>query len=211
MFTRLLLSLSVLGLAACSSGSAPGPAKTSSGFAPVNGQGQIVGADSPDSSGGGSAANGDIDKTKAGYAYLTESKGAAVTARAALINPDVIANRPVAGTGTYTAQFQIAEIKNTGASRAVTGVEGTIPLTVQFGTGRVTGRSTSTTVPGQSLEVSGQLADTGAGFTGTTLWRGVEGDLRGRANKDRIIGAFSGAGPTSVYAGGFTGTGKTRP
>ncbi|MFZ3582361.1 hypothetical protein ACOI1H_09360 [Loktanella sp. DJP18] len=210
MILRTLSALSLVSLAACSGSTASGPGNTSSGFAPVNDKNQIIGNVSPDSSSGGGTSTGDIDKTEAGYTYLTESNGNEVAARAALINPGVITSRPTAGVGTYTALFEIAEIAGTDVSRDVTAAKGTIPVTVSFDTGRVEGRSITSNVS-QTLTIAGQLAATGTGYTGTTTWRGVEGDLRGRANGDRIIGAFAGHDATSVYAGGLVGQGKTTP
>ena len=195
MILRFTMGFALLALAACGGGG--GTAVTSSGFAPVGSDGLIL-----TDPGAEQSASGAINFGQSGYAYAVQSNGASVTGRAALINPGAITGRPVTGFGRFDARYQVNEIRDTSASREIAEVEGQIPLTVNFDNGRVRGS-------GGPLSVTGQMDDRGTGFTGTTSWRGVTGELRGRANAGTIIGAFSGNTATSVHAGGFSGLGNT--
>ena len=198
MIRRPVLCLALLSMAACGGGGG-GPAVTSAGFAGIGSDGLIL-----TDPGAQEAAAGSIRRGESGYAYAVQSNGSDVSARAALINPGAVTGRPVTGTGRFAATYQINEIRNTNTDREITEVEGSIPLTVNFDTGALRGSA-------GALAVTGQMAQTGAGFTGFTTWRGVTGDLRGRANGTTIVGAFAGNSPTSVYAGGFTGNGSVTP
>ncbi|WP_386681346.1 hypothetical protein [Loktanella sp. R86503] len=200
MLSRALFSLPFLSLAACGSSSTDA-ITTAAGFAAVNAQGVITGSATADDASGGALSVGDIGQTKSGYAYLVESEGNTISARSALINPAGITTRPTTGTARFTADFQLSEVRDTNSSTTVTEAEGSLPINIALGTGRVTGS-------GDGLQVSGQMNATGPAFTGTTTWRGVTGDLQGRADNTRIIGAFNGANDTAAYAGGFIGSAR---
>ncbi len=201
MMLRVLCAGSLLVLAACSSSGVRVDDLTGSGFAPVNAEGLIDVSPVAGSVSGTSpaASNGD-----SGYAFAVDTKGNRVSALAALVNPQGIAGRPTTGTGSYKANFKIAEIRNIKTSRDVAEITGSLPIRVDFGNGKVAGN-------GDGLTVAGQMAAKGTGYVGATTWRGVQGDLKGRVNSDRIIGAFSGSSPTSVYAGGIIGSGRITP
>ena len=196
MSLRLLLAVSLTGLAACSSGSgdpAGRPPVVTTGPATPDAQGRITGLLDPDAVSGGSASTG---ATRSGYAYLTETKGTAILARAGLVNPQAIANRPTTGIARFDAPFEIAEVADTRRSYEITQATGMLPVTVDFGRLTVAGR-------GDGLTVAGRIGARSAGYTGTATWNGMTGDLTGRVNGDSIIGAFTGSGPTGAFSGGF--------
>lgn len=202
MIGRALSCFALVSLSACGSGT--GPAAITTGFAPVNADNRIVGVLDPDALSGGSVTTAPDGTVSAGFAYLTETRGDQVLARAALINPQRITDRPTTGTGAFSADFEIAQIADTTVSREITGVTGTLPITVNFDTLSLAGT-------GDGLTVAGEVAPGSTSFTGTANWNGVDAELRGRVNQTRIIGAFAGRSDTTAFSGGFTGDGETTP
>ena len=204
MLTRILLAISLTGLAACSSGSGNPVGQSpdvTTGFVTPDANGQIAGQLDPDAVSGGSVSTGDIGAVKSGYAYLTETEGKTILARAGLVNPQAIANRPTTGVGRYDADFVIAGVPDTTRSYEIEKATGTLPITVDFGRGTVAGR-------GDGLAIAGQLTAGTAGYRGTATWRGIDGDLQGRVNATSITGAVTGSGPTGAFSGGFTGNAR---
>ena len=204
MLPRILLVLSLTGLAACSSGSGNPVGRapdTTTGFVTPDANGQISGLLDPDAISGGTVSTGDLGAAKSGYAYLTETKGTTILARAGLVNPQAIANRPTTGVGRFDADFRIAGVPDTTRSYDIEEATGTLPVTVDFGRGTVAGR-------GDGLAITGQLTAGTAGYRGTATWRGIDGDLRGRVNATTITGAFNGSGPTGAFSGGFGGNAR---
>ena len=204
MLPRILLALSLTGLAACSSGSGSPVGRApdvTTGFVTPDANGQIKGQLNPDAMSGGSVSTGDIGAVKSGYAYLTETKGTTILARAGLVNPQAIANRPTTGVGRFDADFRIAGVADTTRSYEIEESTGTLPITVDFDRGTVAGR-------GDGLSVAGQLTAGTAGYRGTATWRGIDGDLQGRVNATSITGALNGSGPTGAFSGGFGGSAR---
>ena len=197
MIRHILAIGAVAGLTACGGGGlttgGSGPGVTRSGLVTVGADGSI-----PTAADAEQLSVRSLNLGGYGATYVVQSRGNDVSARAALVNPRVF-NVPVtSGRARFETDFSLSEIRNTATSREITDAEGTLPVTIDFATGRVQGQ-------GDGLSVSGQMTAGSTAFTGTATWRGVDGDIRGRADADNILGAFAGNAPTSVYAGAING------
>ena len=197
MIIRHIFLLGALaGVSACGGGlstGGSGPGVTRSGVVTVAADGSI-----PTASDAEQLSVRSVNLGGYGATYAVQSRGNDVSARAALVNPQIFNVVTTSGRATFDTNYSLSEIRNTATSREITDAEGSLPITIDFATGRVQGQ-------GDGLRVAGQMMAGSAGFTGTTTWRGIEGDLRGRADEGNLVGAFAGNAPTSVYAGAIEG------
>jgi hypothetical protein len=143
-----------------------------------------------------------------GYAYeIGVGQTGPYTTIARLLSNEATATAPDGGSIGYDASYQVKSLENIieidGEFHAHGGVDvsGDITLTADFGRGIIAGSAATDTPSGISF--AGEIAD--GSITGTVAFRGMEGDLIGRANAEHVIGAFAGSGDAGVFAGGVSG------
>ncbi len=143
-----------------------------------------------------------------GYAYeIGLDQAGPYTTIARLISPEIAATTPDGGSVIYDASYQVKSLEDIteidGAFQALGGVDvsGDITLTADFERGVITGAAATDTP--SAISFDGEISD--GSITGTVAFRGMEGDLIGRADAEHVIGAFAGSGNAGVFAGGVSG------
>lgn len=120
---------------------------------------------------------------------------------------------PVAGSGSFVGLFEVGVIafviqNGTQVTGQTTVDRGAIGLTVDFGSGTVTGGGTgldagltNVYLDQNPLTIDGTFS--GGTLTGTAIYNGISGPLRGLVGANEVIGAFHGHTDSHVHAGGF--------
>lgn len=201
--TKLITTLSALALSACTLSQ---DGATNSGFRTPNSSGMITGGVDSD---GQQTRRTFRDSAGGGFAYAGGTNDDGLAAYAGIIPGTTGGAQVASGSASYDATFNLYEV--TGINLTETGigegfvtgrpntVTGSITLTANFDSNRLTGTST-----GGSLNVDGRIG--GTDLSGDVTYRGVGGTLDGVIGADRTVGAFHGNNADVIFAGGFIGT-----
>lgn len=172
-----------------------------SGIAPATASGDVSRVENNGNKRGG------VVKDARGFGYAYEAgdyaHGEGFAAFAGLLPGTELGELPTRGSATMTGRYEAAEIRNiklngnqlSGLNRTY---DGDVTVTVDFASATLNGTSKD-----GRLQIDGDIHK-GGSFSGNSSFKVGSGRTEGVIDGKEVIGAFSGASDTSLYAGGFT-------